>query len=544
VLGRRLARWAALALLVGAAGSGCTAPTPEPTMTTPPPAPSGSPSQAGEPVDQARTRAEAMTDAELVGQLLMPSVGLSDSPAAVAALVKRHRLGGVILMGNVENTSASATAGQVRALTAALRDAAQPAGSGLVPLIATDQEYGWVTRIKSGVVQLPSAMSFGAAARPDLTEAAWKGAGDELAAIGINLDFAPDADVLGSPANYVIGSRSFGGDPQAVADQVAATVRGLESAGVAGALKHFPGHGHTTVNSHDALPVLKQDLASLTKGDLPPFQAGIDAGVSLVMSGHLQVDAIDRSVPATFSRKVLVDLLRTKMKFEGVVVTDALNMAPARRWAPGEAAIRAFLAGNDLLLMPVDLAEAEKGLLAAVASKRIPRERLLDSVTRILRLKLRLAATPTAGDVGVAAHRDAAQAVAAAAVTVLKGACSGPLVRGQVSVTASNGRGQQVAWLSAALKAQGVSVVASGGQRVHLVGYADGTGDLASGAAVTVAMDTPYLLRSATSAVRIATYSSSEASMRALAAVLAGKAPAPGRSPVAVTGLPRSACNG
>ena len=201
MLGRRLARWAALALLVGAAGSGCTAPTPEPTMTTSPPAPSGSPSQAGEPVDQARTRAEAMTDAELVGQLLMPSVGLSDSPAAVAALVKRHRLGGVILMGNVENTSASATAGQVRALTAALRDAAQPAGSGLVPLIATDQEYGWVTRIKSGVVQLPSAMSFGAAARPDLTEAAWKGAGDELAAIGINLDFAPDADVLGSPPN-------------------------------------------------------------------------------------------------------------------------------------------------------------------------------------------------------------------------------------------------------------------------------------------------------------------------------------------------------
>jgi beta-N-acetylhexosaminidase len=549
---RRAALLAAGALVLGATVMGCSSPS-GPSVTQNPSgrassrnpgntAPSADPE--ADRVAKARALAGTMSDDELVGQLLMPSIGLDDTPASAAALIRQHRLGGVILMGNVENTSAEATANQVRALTQALRDAAQPAGKGLVPLIATDQEYGWVTRIKSGVVQLPSAMAFGAANRPELTEAAWRGAGRELASIGINVDFAPDADVLATPGNYIIGSRSYGSDPKAVAGQVAAVVRGLQSAGVAAAPKHFPGHGSTTVNSHDALPVLSQTLASLAAGDLPPFEAGIDAGTWLVMSGHLDVQAIDPGVPASFSSKVLVELLRTKLGYGGVVVTDALNMEPAKRWAAGEAAVRAFLAGNDLLLMPPDLAEAKAGLLTALASARIPRERLLTSVVRILALKLRLAAAtpPVANVLASSPHRDAALAVAAAAVTVLKGSCAGPFITGPVRVTASGGRSQQASWLTAALKAQGISVVGSGGQRIHLVGYADGAGDLAGDAAITVAMDTPFLLRSAVSAARLATYSSTQVSMQALAAVLAGKATPTGRSPVEVAGLPRSTC--
>ena len=265
------------------------------------------------------------------------------------------------------------------------------------------------------------------------------------------------------------------------------------------------------------------------------------------MSGHLQTDSIDPSVPASFSDKVLVDLLRTKMGFTGVVVTDALNMAPPQRWAPAEAAVRALLAGNDLLLMPPDVGEARQGLLDALASGRIPRQRLIDSVTRIAVLKLRLGgyAHPAGAALNSAAAQGAAEAVAAAAVTVLRGHCGGALVTGPVRVTTAPGRDQQAAWLRDALADLGVPVQSGGnggGTQVHLVGYGDTAADLDTDAAVTVGMDTPYLLAQASSPIRVATYSSSQASMRALAAVLAGRAGAPGRSPVAVPGLPRTAC--
>jgi beta-N-acetylhexosaminidase len=262
------------------------------------------------------------------------------------------------------------------------------------------------------------------------------------------------------------------------------------------------------------------------------------------MAGHLDVAAIDRGTPATFSSKVLVDLLRGDLGFTGVVVSDALNMAPARRWSSGEAAVRALLAGNDLLLMPPSLTEARAGLLEALASGRLPRERLLASVTRVLTLKFILAghSRPDISTVDSVESRAAAAAAAAAAVTVLSGPCSGSLVPGPVRITTSEGRATQAGWLADELAAAGVDVVASGGARVHLIGYGDNTADLAAGAAVTVAMDTPYLLASSTSPVRVATYSSTRVSMRALAAVLAGTATAPGRSPVPVRGLPASAC--
>ncbi len=496
------------------------------------------------PTTPAASLVAGMSDVDLVGQILMPSINMDDPTAGSVELLRRYHLGGVILMGNVENTASAGSAQQVRALTDALRDAARGVGEPLEPIMATDQEYGWVTRIRTGIVQLPSGMTFGAAGRPDLTQAAWSGAGAELAAAGINVDFAPDADVVDSAGNTVIGSRSYGADARAVSKQVAAAVTGLQSAGVAATLKHFPGHGHTTVNSHDALPVLRQSLASVEANDLPPFQGGIQADAWLVMSGHLAYDAIDPGVPASFSAKAMIDLLRTRLGFTGVTVTDALNMAPAMQWPSGEAAVRAFLAGNDLLLMPPDLGAAQQGLLTAVQSGRIPRTRLVEAVTRIFALKQKLAAfpRPALGGLDTPAHEAAALAVDQAAITVLKGPCAGPLVPGPVRVTTSTGRDQQAAWLADALRADGVSVVGTGGSRIHLIGYGDTTGDLAPGAAATVAMDSPFLLGSTDSAVRVATYSSTQAAMRALAAVIAGRAGAPGHSPVAVTGLPSSAC--
>jgi len=196
--------------------------------------------------------------------------------------------------------------------------------------------------------------------------------------------------------------------------------------------------------------------------------------------------------------------------------------------------------------MPPNLGLARQGLLDALGTGQLPRERLVEAVTRILALKLALNGyqRPASSTVDSPANRDAAAAVSNAAVTVFAGACSGPLVAGPVRITAASGRTQPAQWLAEALGRRGVTVVPSGGQRIHLVGYGDDAGDLAHDAAVTVSMDTPYVLASATSPVRIATYSSTQASMEALAAVLAGAAHATGRSPVTVAGLPASACAG
>ena len=526
---RLVAGLAALALALLAA---CSTPSetadPEPT----PPAPSDPSLQ-----EVAAAIAASMTPEELVGQVLMPDVTLPADVEATVLEVQQYGLGGVILMG-------TGTAAEVRVLTDALQAAAPTVDGRRLPLlISVDQEYGFVRRI-SDLVQMPAAMTFGAADRPDLTEAAWSAVGRELAAIGVNVNNAPVADVIGPAGNVVIGSRSYGSSVDVVASQVEAVVAGLNSAGVAAVVKHFPGHGNTTVDSHTDLPVLTQSRAELDATDLVPFKAAIEAGAQLVMVGHLDVRSVDPGVPATFSRTVLVDLLRGELGFTGVVVSDALNMGGASHDSLAEQAVQAILAGNDLLLMPPSVADARAGLLDALQSGRLSRQRLEESVTRILTLKLSLTDRdqPDMSVVNSPAHQAAAAAVAAAGITVLSGPCSGPLVSGPVQITTSAGRAQQAAWLTESLVAAGVTVVPSGGNRIHLVGYGDDASDLAGGAAVTVAMDTPYLLAAADSPVRVATYSSTRAAMTALAAVIAGRASAPGRSPVSVPGLPASAC--
>jgi beta-N-acetylhexosaminidase len=524
-------------------------------------APAAPPANA-DPAERAAAAVARFSDEELVGQVLMPYAYGNDATSVTGAsskennaysgvatpaeMVKRYKLGGIILVGwsaddptgGTNKTTNVDSPEQIRKLTGGLN---QAAGAGVPLLIGTDQEYGAVTRIRSGIVQLPSAMAFGAARSPAATEAAWKAAGGNLAALGINVDFAPVADVLGPRGSGVIGSRSYGSVPADVAAQVVAATRGLTSAGVAPALKHFPGHGHTTADSHEELPILAQDRAALDRDDLPPFAAGIQAGAGIVMSGHLDVKAIDPGTPATFSAKVLVDLLRTTMGFKGVVVSDAMNMAPAKKWGPGEAAKRAVLAGNDLVLMPPNLKQAQQGLLDGLKDGSLPKQRLVEAATRVLTLRYRLAATPQPemSTLDSEADRAAAQAASAAAVTLFRGRCSGALVTGGVTIAADGKWGAQKEWLAAALAEHGIQV-RSGGTTVRLLGYNDGAAT-ASSKDVTVAMDTPYVLRQMQGTL-MATYSSSQASMRALAAVLAGKAKAPGRSPVPLDGLPPSAC--
>ncbi|SCL68358.1 beta-N-acetylhexosaminidase [Micromonospora citrea] len=563
----------ALAVLTALLVSGCTGPTerrPEPAPTSPaaPAAPTpGASAPAGEPAARAAALVGTLADEDLVGQVLMPyaygdaatrvSAGSKAGNQALAGvdtpaeMIAKYRLGGLILVGfsaddptkgNQETTNVD-NPKQVRELTTGLREAAGRLPAGQAPfLIGTDQEYGVVTRITDGVTLLPSALAAGAAGKPELTEAAWRAAGAELAAMGVNLDFAPVADVLATRST-VIGSRSYGADPKAAAAQVAGAVRGLQAAGVAATVKHFPGHGHSAADSHKDLPVLGQSRKALETDAWPPFSAGIDAGAMAVMSAHLDARSVDPGTAATFSHKLLTDVLRGQLGFQGVVITDGMNMPPAKRWSPGEAAVRALKAGNDLILMPPHVGQAYDGLLAALRDGSLPRARLVDAATRVLTMKFKLAdrPAPELSTLGDPAHRKAAEDLAAAAVTMLRGSCGGA-VRGPVTVTSSGGRDHTRAALTEALTAAGVKVVPSGGTVVHLVGYGDGAGDLRADAAVTVAMDTPYVLAKAKSPTLLATYSSSRASMTALAGVLAGKARPGGRSPVPVPGLPATTC--
>ncbi|SBT49092.1 glycoside hydrolase family 3 protein [Micromonospora narathiwatensis] len=547
----------ALVVLTALLVSGCAG---EPDGSRPEPIPT-------DPAARAAALVRTLADEDLVGQVLMPyaygSSATQVSPASAAGnqelagvdtpaeMVARYRLGGVILVGfsaddptagnqvttNVDNPA------QVRELTTGLREAAGKLAAGPAPfLIGTDQEHGVVTRIADGVTLLPSPLAAGAAGDPALTEAAWRAAGAELAAMGINMDFAPVADVLAT-RSAVIGSRSFGADPEQASPQVAGAVRGLQAEGVAASVKHFPGHGLSADDSHKELPVVGQSRDVLDRTAFPPFRAGIDAGAMAVMSAHLDVRAIDPGTPATFSHKLLTDVLRGQLGFQGVVITDGMNMAPAMRWSPGEAAVRALNAGNDLILMTPNVSQAYDGLLAALRDGSLPRARLVDAVTRVLTMKFKLAdrPTPDMSTLGDAEHGRAAADLAAAAVTMLRGRCDAP-VAGPVTVTAAAGRDRARAALSEALTAAGVDVAPSGGRIVHLVGYHDGAADLRDDAAVTVAMDTPYVLADAKSPTLLATYSSSPASMTALAGVLAGKARPTGRSPVPVTGLPATVC--
>jgi beta-N-acetylhexosaminidase len=561
-----------LTLLVGC-GSDDAPPLPAPAPVAPSaagaaPSVSAAPSPVGDPAARARDAVKTFTDAQLAGQVLMPyaygdaadRVGKSaaagnqriagvDTPAE---MVTKFGLAGLILVAFTPDDPTGATnpatnvdnPAQVRALTDGLQRAAAGLPGGAPLLIGTDQEYGVVTRVKEGVTLLPSAMALGAAGRPPLTEGAWRAAGGELAAMGINLDFAPVADTLGPQGSSVIGSRAFGADPKANAAQVQAAVRGLQGTGVTAALKHFPGHGHTTGDSHDDLPVVAQSRAKWDAEDRPPFAAGIAAGAGVVMSGHLDVEGLDKGVAATFSRKIMTEMLRGDLKFTGVAITDAMNMPPAMKWPAGEAAVRALNAGNDILLMPPDLAGARDGILAGLQDGSLKRERLVEAVTRVLTLKFRTAGhtRPELSTLGSPEHLRAVGAADAAAITLLKGRCAGPLVSGPVTVSASGGREAARIALVKALQAAGVKVQAAGGTVVHLVGYGDRRTDLSPEATITVIMDTPYLLAESRSPTLLATYSSSPLALTALATVLAGKAKAPGKSPVAVRGLPRSAC--
>jgi beta-N-acetylhexosaminidase len=258
-------------------------------------------------------------------------------------------------------------------------------------LIGADFESGAGMRIDEGT-SFPSAMAVGATNDPKLAYTMGKVTALEARAAGVQWIFAPDSDVNNNPDNPIINIRSFGEDPQRVAEYVAQFVRGAEENGALATAKHFPGHGDVSVDSHLALAAVPGDRAELEGTELVPFRAAIAAGVSSIMPGHLSVRAFepDPTVPATFSKSILTGLLRDEMKFKGLIVTDALDMGGVTSLAPGEAVVRAVEAGADVLLQPPVPDAAMAGLEEALKSGRISEKRIDESVRRILLAKSRV----------------------------------------------------------------------------------------------------------------------------------------------------------
>src|ERR1700686_2377987 len=259
-------------------------------------------------------------------------------------------------------------------------------------LVAADFERGTSMRVEEGT-SFPHNMAVAATGRPEDAYTMGKITALEAKAVGVPWIFAPDADVNSNPDNPIINTRSFGEDPARVSEFVAGFVRGVEENGGLATAKHFPGHGDTSTDSHLDLPTVTGDRAHLDRVELAPFRAAIAAGAGSIMTAHLAVPALepDPDLPATMSSKISTDLLRGQMGFDGLVVTDALDMGGVTvRYPPGEVAVRSILAGDDVLLVPPVLDAALQGVREAVGSGRIPMSRLDEAVTRVLRAKAKL----------------------------------------------------------------------------------------------------------------------------------------------------------
>ncbi len=305
---------------------------------------------------------------------------------------------------------------------------------------------------------MPGNMALGAANDPDLTYKVAKAMAEEVKSLGINVDFAPDMDVNCNPDNPVIGVRSFGGDPDLVSKMGLSFMKGVQAAGVIPTVKHFPGHGDVSIDTHVGLPVVPYDMERLSAVELKPFKAAISAGVDVIMTAHIQFPAVDNTtitskkdgsqiiLPATLSKKVLTGLLREKMGYKGIIVTDALNMgAIAENFGQNDAVIRAINAGVDIPLMPAtihqtsDLANFDsmfKSVVNAVNDKTISMSRINDSAKRVIALKIEKGIYNTCGSadtttldqkivkavaiVGSTNHKDIEKEAANRAVTLVK----------------------------------------------------------------------------------------------------------------------------
>ncbi len=325
---------------------------------------------------------ERLSVRQKVGQLVMPwllgnyAAFDSEEYDSLAVWIDSLEVGGIII-----------SIGPPLEIAAKLNQLQE--ASRLPLLIAADLEYGSAMRLRGGTA-FPVPMAIAAGGRVTDAYELGRVTAEEARAVGIHLTFSPVADLNSNPENPIINTRAFGQDPERAAPFLRAYVAGASEYGLFTTAKHFPGHGDTELDSHIELPVVRACWDRLDSLELEPFRVAIRAGVTAVMTAHVAVPCVtdDRPEPATLSRRVMTEILRDSLGFDGLVVTDALTMAAiVRAHGPGESAVRAFLAGSDLLLMPADPQAAIDAMVAAVDAGRIGMERLDQSVRRMLELK-------------------------------------------------------------------------------------------------------------------------------------------------------------
>jgi len=347
--------------------------------------------QVSAEAQKAQAMLESMTDGEKVWQLF---VATPESVTGVGTVVRagdatktaleEKPVGGLIYFS--KNLQDSAQTKEM------IRNSQSYAKTAM--LIGVDEEGGTVSRVGSnsamGTTSFQNMASYGAAGDTAAVYDIGKTIGTDLTGLGFNLDFAPVADVVTNPNNTEIGSRSFSSDPETAAKMVGSIVSGFQDSGILCTLKHFPGHGGTSTDSHKGLSVTTRTLEEMRASEFLPFKAGIEAGAPMVMVGHLSAEQLNggKDTPSDLSKAVVTDLLRVELGFQGVVITDAQDMgAITDYYSPAEAAVGALQAGVDLILMPADLQAAYDGVMAAVQSGELTQARIDESVLRVLTMK-------------------------------------------------------------------------------------------------------------------------------------------------------------
>lgn len=364
-----------------------------PSETTPPPTQTEEPTAPPDPVqEQARQILGSMTPEEKIYQLFIVTQEQITGVGTVIRSgetsrkgIEKYPVGGIVYFaGNLVD----------REQTIAMISNIQ-SYSKLGLFIAVDEEGGPVARVgrnkNMGTTAFPAMGKVGQSGDPDDAYQVGHTIGSEIKELGFNLDFAPVADVNSNPNNPVIGTRAFHTDPEITAQMVAACVKGFHDSGMLCSLKHFPGHGDTSTDSHYGAAEITKTLDELMACEMLPFISGIEAGAPFVMVGHITAPNVtDDPVPATLSQDIVTGLLRERLGFEGLVITDSMMMqAITDHYPPGEAAVKALQAGVDIILMPQNLDGAVSGIQEAIASGELTEARIDESVLRILEMKIR-----------------------------------------------------------------------------------------------------------------------------------------------------------
>ena len=338
---------------------------------------------------------EELTLQEKIAQMFMitpdtlTGVDGTWNPGEVTETAYKERpVGGLIMM---ENNLVSAD--QIRTWNDAITGFSKET-VGLVPFLSVDEEGGTVARIAGnaafGIENVGNMSEIGASGDSQEAYQAGVTIGTYLKDLGFNMDFAPVADVWTNPENTVLQYRSFGSDPKVVSEMVSEAVKGFHSQGICTTVKHFPGHGGTSGDSHEGSVFLNSTKEELEACEFLPFQAAIEEGTEFVMVGHISLpNILNDNTPASLSEEVVTEMLREDLGFDGIVITDAMNMgAIADNYTSAEAAVQAVQAGVDMILMPQDFEDAYQGILSAVNSGTISEDRIDESVRRILEVKM------------------------------------------------------------------------------------------------------------------------------------------------------------